>query len=163
MNFDALAPDFTEYTSYTENGITLAATLPPNHFHAVSTPDLSSTAAEIHSLDGVPERITFGGALFNLQSLDLVTVDSGVTVSFKSSSGGTATETSAGTIVFGAGFSGVSWVELDFGAVPDGSFDSVFTVDNINVSAVPEPGEWSAIAALGLAAAAGVRRFRKNA
>lgn len=160
MTFDSLTPDFSTYSSYSESGLTLSATTAGNHFYAVSTPDLSSTAAQIFSLDGAPQQLSAGGSLFNFKSIDIVQIDSGVTVNFIGSNGSTASSSSAGTVTFGSAFNNEQWVKIQFGATPAGVIDSSFVIDNLTV--VPEPAEWTAISAALCGVAAAVVRSRRN-
>lgn len=160
ITFDSLTPDFSSYGTYTEFGYTLAATSPGNHFYAVSSPDLSSTAAQIFSLDGAPQQLTAGGGNFTFKSIDIVQIDPGVTVDFVGSNGTTESSSTVGTVSFGSAFNNVQWVQIKFGATPSGTIDSSFIVDNLTV--VPEPSQWSlAVGSLCLVGTIIVRAHRK--
>lgn len=159
MTFDALLPDFSEITSYTEDDITFAAVNgAPDHFHPDDNFDNGTTGAILFSSDGNPFRISFaGGALFNLISLYVFDIDIGSgPIVFTTSGGATQSVSSLGTVGFGAAFLQVSFVDI---AIPGGSDDRFIGIDNI--STVPEPSTLG-FALLGAASLLGARRYARK-
>jgi hypothetical protein len=150
MTFDAL-PTGGSISTHTENGITLAALTPPDHFHPVLNPNNGTVGAFIFASDGSPQRITFaGGSPFSLVSLDLVTASGGAR--FTASNGTVFDVTTEGTVNFGPGFQDVTHVQLDVSFARD----PTILIDNIQV--IPEPAAL-ALAALALTAAVSRRRW----
>lgn len=157
MTFDALPADFSEITSYTEEGITFAAVDgAPDYFHTEDNFDDGTTGAIIFSDDGNPFRISFGGALFNLLSLDVFDIDTGSgPVVFTTSGGATQAVNSFGLVNFGSAFAQTAFVQID---IPGGADDRFIGLDSISVgtSAVPEPSTLG-LALLGAVSLLGVR------
>jgi hypothetical protein len=151
MTFDPLlfVPEGTEYSTYTENGITLfAVDGPPEHFHA------NGGRAVVFGTDGSPQRITYrDGEPFSLLSLSAEISRPG-SVQFIPSAGAGATYdfvdvlNSGGLITFGSGFYDIVYVDLIV------STNGGIVLDNIQV--VPEP------ASVALAAGAGLFLSRRT-
>ncbi len=113
MTFDALAPDFSEVPSYTEDDVAFAAVNgAPDHFHPDDNFDNGTTGALIFGSDGNPFRISFaGGALFSLVSIAVFNIDTGSDpIVFTTSGGATQTVSSLGTVSFGSAFAQVAFV-----------------------------------------------------
>jgi hypothetical protein len=151
MTFDPLlfVPEGTEYSTYTENGITLfAVDGPPKHFHA------NGGRAAVFA-DGSPQRITYhDGKPFSLLSLSAeIFRRPGSSVQFLSSTGAVATYefrdvSNSNLITFGSGFYDIVYVDLIV------STNGGIVLDNIQV--VPEP------ASVALAAGAGLFLSRRT-
>jgi len=137
MTFDPLGPDFTEYSSYVEDGITLfAADGAPEHFHADTS--AAGTGATIFGDDGSPQEVVFAGGLFDLVSVDVFGFTPNTSVRIISSTGGAQIVGSAGTVTLGFEFRGIAWARFVF--EPTTTLDPYFTLDNITVqsSSVPD-------------------------
>jgi hypothetical protein len=162
VTFDSLPSDFNNYTSYTENGIQVSlAAATGDGFYAVGLPYVASgTAAQIFSLGGTPEKMTFTTGNFSLTSIDLVNLDSGVSVKFTTPGGASLITSTVGTISFPASFENTPSVSIDFGS--NSGTDTAFVIDNIVVQAVPEPvaGVWVALGLLGGAVV--IKRLQAN-
>jgi hypothetical protein len=160
MTFDSLLGLFDEFSTYTEDGITLfAANGAPDHFHDDFNFVNGTTGATIFSSDGGPQRIIFntGASLFSLTSLEVWDIDaSSGPITFTASSGATQLVSATGTVVFGSGFNNVSFVQID---VPDPSNDIFVAIDDIHVATttIPEPGTLGLLS-LGLGCLVLVRR-----
>jgi len=162
MTFDALPPDFSEITSYTENDITFAAVdaAAGDHFHPDDNFDNGTTGAIIFSNDGDPFRITFaGGALFNLISLAVFDIDTGSgPIVFTTSGGATQNVSSLGTVNFGPAFTQVSSIQIN---VPGGADGRFIGLDDITVgtSAVVPESNTLGLALLGAASLFAARHY----
>jgi hypothetical protein len=159
MTFDALPADFSEITTYTEDGITFEAVDgAPDHFHPDDNFDNGTTGAVLFSGDGNPFRISFmGGALFNLISLYVFDIDTGSgPIVFTTSGGATQNVDAPGPVQFGSSFLQVSFVDV---SIPGGADDRFIGIDDI--STVPEPGTL-VFALLGVATLLGARRYTQN-
>lgn len=159
MTFDALLPDFSEITSYTEDDLTFAAVDgAPDHFHPDDNFDNGTTGALLFSGDGNPFRISFaGGALFDLISIAVFDIDTGSgPIVFTTSGGAMQNVDSLGLINFGSAFRQVNFVDL---TIPGGADDRFIGLDNI--STVPEPSTLG-FALLGAASLLVARRYRRK-
>src|SRR5205823_10759565 len=129
--------------TYTEKGLSISGTSGGlgTHFFTVTNPDNGTTAASFFQSDGVPMTFRFGGAPFNLTSIDVPNL-SGQAI-FRSSSGAMATITEADqhkTIFFGPGFQGITSFELIEIDPSLAGFEGFIVVDNIALAGpVPEP------------------------
>jgi len=165
MTFDSLpVQPALEIRSYTENGLTLFAVDDvgpggrPDHFHPVLNSTNGTTAARIFGVDGSPQLFTFfGGATFDLVSIDFYVAVIGPPVTFTSSSGATQVVSGPGVIPFGPGFQNVTFVRLD---IP---FNSAINIDNVvfQGSPIPEPSTF-VLLGTGALALAGYTRFRRR-
>ncbi len=159
MTFDSLPDDFSEITTYTEDGITFSAVDgAPDHFHAEENFDNGTTGAVLFSDDGTPFRIILaGGTLFDLISIVVYDIDtaSGPIV-FKTPGGATQTVSSLGVTNFGIAFTQVDFVQID---IPGGIDERFIGLDNIIVgtAVVPEPSTLM-LALLGAVALLKVKR-----
>lgn len=149
MTFDLLAADNADYSSYTENGLTLASTGGSSQ-RFFATGFIGNTTANIYQWDGDPQRLTYSGGQFDLNSVDFTDFATGSTALVTASTGATQTVSTMGTVTFGAGFSHASWVSFSFGTST--GIDPNYTIDNITVTPVPEPATWGMLAALALGA-----------
>jgi hypothetical protein len=140
VTFDSLPADFGPIATYTEKGFTVTG-IGSTHFFTVTNPDNLTTAASFFQTDGVPMGFNFGGAPFNLISIDVPNI-SGQAI-FLSPLGAMATITEADqhkTVFFGPGFDGITSFQLMEIAPPLSGFEGFIVVDNIAfVGPVPEP------------------------
>ncbi len=155
MTFDLLASDFSDYSSYTENGLTLASTAGgTQRFYASGV--IGNTAATIYQYDGDLLQLTANTPLFDLNSVDFTEFATDTTALVTASTGASETVSTIGTVTFGAGFQHASWVRFTFGT--SSSADPYYTIDNIKATQVPEPATWGSIAGVALGAWALQRR-----
>jgi hypothetical protein len=140
VTFDSLAADFSPLSTYTEKGFTVSG-IGSSHFFTVTNPDNLTTAASFFQTDGIPVGFSFGGAPFNLISIDVPNI-SGEAI-FLSPSGAMATITEADqhkTVFFGPGFEGITSFQLVEINPPLSGSEGFIVVDNIAlVGPVPEP------------------------
>lgn len=137
VTFDSLPANFAAITTHTEGDYRFfALDGGGEHFHTVTNPNNSTTAAQIFSSDGTPHRFeSLSATPFDLISIDVFATNA--TTTFTSSSGATQVVTTPGTVTFGSGFQGLSFFRLDITVSPIG--ETSIRLDNIRVNAIPEP------------------------
>lgn len=157
MTFNSLPADFSAYSTFTEDGITIASGN-SNHFHTVGDGG-GGTAAGFYQSDGFPQTVTFSGGVFTLTSIDFLSFFNGIDALLTSSSGSIETINTTGTFNFGSGFSNISFFTI---SSQEGGSDNSFVLDNITIAgAVPEPATW-AMMLIGFGAVGAAMRRRKR-
>lgn len=136
MTFDPLEPDFADYPSYSEDGISFSAVDADEFFRADGV--VGDTAAALFQSDGDPLEIAYGGKAFHLYGIDFEEFAGDTVALLTSSSGDSFTVNATGTFAPPSGFRGVTWVRLSF--EPSTAADPYYLVDNIVVGPVPEGG-----------------------
>lgn len=155
MTFDLLSPDFSDYTSFTENGLTLASAVGgTQRFYASGV--IGNTAATIYQYDGDYLQLTANTPFLDLDSVDFTELSAGTTAVVTASTGASETVSTIGTVTFGAAFQHASWVRFTFGA--SSSADPYYSIDNVKATPVPEPTTWGTVAGVALGAWALQRR-----
>lgn len=134
-------------TSYTEDGFIFTSTGPgPDRVVALSITYNSGSYSLGETLFGTTTLSTVNSSLFSISSLDLLRLPLPVntTVTFTGTKADTSTVSQSftftnngwNTLSFNAGFTGLASLKWSQGL-------TVYVVDNLNVSAVPEPGVYA--------------------